>query len=136
MCSVIGQDKCIPDILLKNLMPKRCSLKLPLPGEWGEGLQNESIFSAVHENSRTFEMLTRKSSTPGGVGSHFLLIFWAVRDISRTFEMLTPKCPPGTPARPSVRPQPARTHARTRARARARTHTAAFPVSAACCCCC
>ena len=54
----------------------------------GEGLQNESIFSAAYEISRTFEMLTPKTSTPlVGWGLIFLLlIFWAVHDISRTFE--------------------------------------------------
>ena len=49
-------------------MLELCPLKLPLPGGWGEGLRNESIFSAVHAISRTFEMLTPKTSTPGGVG--------------------------------------------------------------------
>ena len=59
-----------------------CPLQLPLPGG-GEGLQNESIFSAVHE------ILTLKTSAPL-LGVNFLLIFWAVHDISRTFEVLTP----------------------------------------------
>ena len=49
-------------------MLKLCPLKLPLPVGGGEGLQNESIFSAGHDISRPFEMLTPKTSTPGGVG--------------------------------------------------------------------
>ena len=58
-----------------------------------DSLKNESIFSAVHEISRTFEILTPKTSTPphGGVGVKLLLlIFWAVHDISRTFDFFTP----------------------------------------------
>ena len=61
----------------------------------GEGLQNEYIFSAVHEISRTFERFTPKTSThPTPPLFIFLLIFWAVHDISRTLvEFLTPQNP-------------------------------------------
>ena len=41
-----------------------------------DGLQNESIFSAVHEISRSFEILTPKTppETPPGVG--WVKLFW------------------------------------------------------------
>ena len=74
-------------------MQKLCPLKLSLTGGWGDDrLQNELIFSAVHEISCTFEILTPKTHPPpGGVGGgNFLLVFWAAHDISRTFEVLIP----------------------------------------------
>ena len=51
------------------------SPKTPLPGGGGEGLQQESIFSAVHEISRSFEMFTPKTSNPGGVGVKLFIDF-------------------------------------------------------------
>ena len=65
-------------------MLKLCPIKLRVGG--GEGLQNESIFSAVHEISRKFEILTPKTFTPPPQGG---VTFWAAHDISRTFDFLT-----------------------------------------------
>ena len=125
ICSIIGQDNCIPEILFKIgclVTLKWCALKLPLQGGWGWGVKNESIFSAVHEISRTFEMLTPKTSPPpppGGVGVDFLvLIFWAVHDISRTLEFVCSQTVVS-------KKRGVQTHARTHTRTHTQRDTAA-----------